>query len=217
MTSLTAITNGLAGDNPVVCTDGTSLPDFVQTAGKLFTLKPAVSVSARFSKNSYYAPEGNRSTVTTVLNQMTAVPFFVSNTESFDRIGAEVTTVGTAGSVVRLGIYADSGVGQPGALVLDAGTIAGDVQAAAEITINVTLPAGLYWLAAVGQTIGTPIMRCLSATNTVPCGVATLAVATGASPQMGHRMAGVTAGLPNPFVVGGQSAGPVLVVMRASS
>lgn len=78
-------------------------------------------------------------------------PWVVNRTMSLSKIGTEVTAAGEAGSLVRLGIYADDGTGYPGALVLDAGTIAGDSVAVQEVTISQVLAPGLYWVGAVVQ------------------------------------------------------------------
>src|SRR5688500_9696138 len=88
----------------------------------------------------YYAPNGTLSTVAPSNQQMRAMPFIIPNALTLDRIACETTVDGEAGSVVRLGIYADDGNGYPGALVLDAGTVAGDGGAAVkEITISQAL------------------------------------------------------------------------------
>lgn len=74
-------------------------------------------------------------------------------TVTLDRIGCDVTTVGSAGAVIRLGIYADGG-GYPDALILDAGTLDATSTGGTnirEITISQTLNMGLYWLAFVIQ------------------------------------------------------------------
>lgn len=64
-------------------------------------------------------------------------------------IGVEVTTL-AASSSVRLGIYADSG-GFPGALILDAGTVATTATGAAEAAISQVVSAPAVWLAVVRQ------------------------------------------------------------------
>jgi hypothetical protein len=94
--------------------------------------------------------------------------FVVPNPVTLTTIGAEVTTIGDAGSVVRLGIYADDGTGRPGKLVLDAGTIDGHTVAVQEIAISQALQPGIYWSVAVGQviTVTGPTIRANSASST---------------------------------------------------
>ena len=91
-------------------------------------------------------------------------PWTVRRTMQLVRIGAEVTAAGEAGSVVRLGIYADDGTGYPGALVLDAGTIAGTSATVQEITIAQVLTPGLYWIGGVVQNAPTtqPTLRSIA-------------------------------------------------------
>lgn len=90
------------------------------------------------------------------VNRSFCTGLYVPRGGAIDRVGIEVTTVGGTGSVVRIGLYADSD-GLPGTLLFDAGTIdtataIGYIQA----TVNWTgLNDGLYWIATVPQ-VGTP-------------------------------------------------------------
>jgi hypothetical protein len=216
MSQLDAGTRCYQRDNTVTCTDGAVLPSFVQKGVRCFDTDPAAPVGTRFSRGLYYGPEGGRKAITTVPKSLTAAPFWVSEAQTFDRIGCEITGKGAAGSVVRLGVYADDGSGKPGALVLDAGTVPGDVSGPKEIAIRQTLHAGLYWLVSVGQG-GSPQIRCLAATQVLGgAGTSTLAMATASSPRLGYTMAGVSGALPARFSQGGQSPSPGLVVLRAA-
>jgi hypothetical protein len=85
-----------------------------------------------------------------------AMPFSAPDAHAYDRISVHVTTAGAAGTLARLGVYADAD-GVPGALILDAGTVAVDAAAGVEININQTLTPGWYWLVAL--TNGTPKFR----------------------------------------------------------
>jgi hypothetical protein len=79
----------------------------------------------------------------------------VNNTP--DRLGIEVTSAGSAGSVHRLGIWADNN-GVPGTLLLDAGVVATDTIGIKEITISQALSANtLYWAGVAQQ--GAPATR----------------------------------------------------------
>jgi hypothetical protein len=103
---------------------------------------------------SYYAPCGpTNGAVTRPAAWMTFVPVILAKGATFDRMAVEFNGVAAAGSLIRLGIYAeDATPGRPGALILDAGTIAGDVSAGEKtIVINQALPAGVSWLAAAVQ------------------------------------------------------------------
>ena len=136
----------------------------------------------------------------TVSGTLYAMPFYVGAATSFSRIGAEVTMVGAAGSVVRLGIYGGAGV-PSGAPVLDAGTVAGDVVASVELTIAQTLQPGQYWLCTKAESAGTyPSMRAFSGTGS-PVGATTLTAATGGQ-SVGYAPTGVAAGAFGTFPTG---------------
>lgn len=83
----------------------------------------------------------------------TYTPVVVPVARSFDRIAVNVQTASAGGTApaMRLGIYADDGTfSKPGALVLDCGTVtitATGIQFTAT-GLPLTLPPGLYWLAA---------------------------------------------------------------------
>ena len=182
---------------------------FMQAAGSTQT--------GIFTPGYYYGPAGGRSTTTMAAGLLTFVPFWVGASTSFTRIGAEVTTAGAAGSLLRLGIYRDNGNGLPGALTVDAGTVDAATTGAKELTIAQTLAPGLYWLAALAE-VGSPIVRTVSTVNLTPVGAGSLVTATGSVAQSGHYKTGIAAGaLPSPAgAFGGQtSAGPGLVVLKA--
>jgi hypothetical protein len=84
-------------------------------------------------------------------NRMYAIPFIVDSLISVDRIGITVNTADSTGSV-RLGVY-ESSAGLPSSLLIDAGTVSITTTGNKEITISQTLLPGLYFLAAVGQSI----------------------------------------------------------------
>jgi hypothetical protein len=135
-----------------------------RTAVKVHTLPGFDLVSGRW----YRVPQASSLSTTppaTALLHFT--PKFIANeTVTIDRLGAEVSAAGEAGSLVRLGIYADDGTGRPGALVLDAGTILGDSATVQSITVSQTLTRGWYWFAMVNQNVVTtnPTWRILATT-----------------------------------------------------
>ena len=93
-----------------------------------------------------------------------SIPVYFTNNVTLSRIGAEITSAGNAGSLLRLGIYNDNGSGYPGSLLIDAGTIDGTSVAVQEITISQAVTAGLYWLCATVQGAATtqPTVRTAS-------------------------------------------------------
>lgn len=112
----------------------------------------------------YMAPPAVVSTGTRAEGNLELSPLLVMKAATIDRIGLEVTSSGTSGAVVRLGIYATSSTGVPGDLVVDAGTIDGTSATVQEITISEAVEPGLYWLGASIQ--GGAATRPATRTNT---------------------------------------------------
>jgi hypothetical protein len=202
----------------------------VGTNGKALTADSTTSDGLTYADRAagtgyivgFYYPTPNstqNATVTMTLSQLRAVPFRVDKTTTWDRIGFEQTTVGAAGALIRLGIYADDGLGAPGALTLDAGTVAADSGTGIKtITISQQLTPGVYWLAAVCQ-VATSVMR-----NTGPQSPFHYLLSTSAPINYSSSVVecftvnSITAGLPNPFgstVNAGAGSGPC-VILRAS-
>jgi hypothetical protein len=75
-------------------------------------------------------------------------PFIVSETTSFNQMAMEVSSAGSVGSVVRMGVYSSIS-NYPSTNLLNAGTIAGDSVSNQIINLasNLVLTPGLYWLA----------------------------------------------------------------------
>jgi hypothetical protein len=100
----------------------------------------------------WYMPPGGAAATAMTLNriyyQRLPVP---SGGASIDRIAVEVTTGGTAGAVVRLGVYDATTGGRPGSLLLDAGTVDSESPGIKELTVSLALSGGLKWLTAVVQ------------------------------------------------------------------
>ena len=89
-------------------------------------------------------------TLAMVLNTLYYQPFIFPRTVTISQLSANVSTGGTAGSVVRLGIYLPAASGLPGSLLVDAGTINGTSATVQSISTSQTI-GGLVYLAAVAQ------------------------------------------------------------------
>ena len=136
---------------------------------------------------------------------------------SINRIGAEVTAAGEAGSKVRLVIYADDGAGSPGALLLDAGTIAGDSATVQELTVNQALSPGLYWVGAVIQDVAAtqPTMRAISAPP-LPLQAWTAAIPAANQVAVGVSKTGVTGAAPSALASLGGSGSAVRIFFKVA-
>jgi hypothetical protein len=160
----------------------------------------------------YFTNQANSVTTSATLGVGTlrVSPFYVPNTVTLSRIGAEVTSAGEAGSKFRLGVYADSGSGYPGALVLDAGTINGDSNTVQEISIDQALQPGMYWIGGAVQVVATtqPTMRVFNAVTFPPIAIGTSAPTAGQL-VVCYQQGSVTGALPATFTATISGATPV--------
>jgi hypothetical protein len=110
----------------------------------------------------HYWPLGHGITGASALTNGTpyATSFIMPFQARFDRLGTDITSAGSTGAVVRLGLYTNArGAtgGQPcypNALIVDAGTVDSTTTGSKELTIDVLLDPGIYW--AVGVSQGSP-------------------------------------------------------------
>lgn len=156
------------------------------------------------------------STVAPALNAAYAIRFPVANPGTLSEIGVEtVTTPGSAGAVARFGIYLDSN-GLPGALLLDAGTLATDDAVGWHPkAISQVLGPGQYWLAFCAQVAASAVVRITTGSESVlPEHVALQA--TNPAGRNSYQTTGITGALPATWGAA-QSAGssPRMVVKAA--
>ena len=106
--------------------------------------------SGRYHTNQFIA--GTAVNLALAGNQLYAVPFFMADGHTILKMAVHCTTA-KAGSAARLGIYADNGSAYPGALVLDAGTVATIATGLKESTglTSVLASNSLYWLVVVSN------------------------------------------------------------------
>lgn len=110
-------------------------------------------------------------------NKILFAPFYVPKATTFDRIGINVAAA-VAGGEARLGIYEAGAGGLPGALVLDAGTVACTSTGGKEIVISQALSADtLYWLAVVNNH-ATISITSINGNAKIAFGLATLSTTT---------------------------------------
>lgn len=130
-TSHRTIVSGKASSRPV--TDGTAA-----IAGSMRVGEPT-----RIGGATSFGGQAN--------GYLVVSPFVVPQLATLDRVGVNVSgTAGSAGSVARIGIYADDGAWKPADLLLEtvaATTVTGLIL----VTVNITLSAGLYWVGLVQQ------------------------------------------------------------------
>jgi hypothetical protein len=174
---------------------------------------PAVNAAPTPAPGQYMIPLSAGSTAAALVGNGNArvTPWLVTQRLAIDRLGAEVTVAGEAGSKVRLGIYADSGFCYPGALLLDAGQIDGTSATVQELTCSLALNPGLYWMCAVGQSAPTtsPTLRGLNNwTAPVALPVGSSIPSTNLA-LFGMLVGGVSGALPATFAAGATATGNI--------
>lgn len=144
------------------------------------------------------------SSTTFTSGEFRCYPVYIGPGAALERINVEVTVVGDASSTARPGIYKDNGSWVPGALVLDAGTVATTSTGVLEITLGspLTLTPGWYWVGAVTNFPTTaPTVKTLTAVPVqFPLGTTIPAANTQVA---GLKMTGVTGALPSTFTNNG--------------
>ncbi len=149
----------------------------------------------------WYKQDGVGTSFNAVNGEMRLIPYPLRQTTRIDRLGAQVITPGAAGSLFRLGIYADNGNGYPGALVVDGGAIDGTLAATQEVVVDTTLPRGLYWFGGVAQGgVTQPNMRAFGGQAFGIVGATSLAGALQQS--LCYIASGIVGPLPATFPVG---------------
>lgn len=167
---------------------------------------------APLKAGQYYvplAPSGAGTSNSLGVAVLRVVPWIVERTITIDRIGAEITTVGEAGSKLRLGIYIDDGTNYPGALLSDAGQIAGDSATVQDApAVSLTIPPGVYWIGGAVQSVVTtqPTVRTHSGTPPVPLRLGTSLPGAGTAP-VGYSQSSVGGALPAVFTTTGSIVG----------
>lgn len=125
-------------------------------------------------------------------------PIVIPCALTVDKINVFVVTAGSAGALERMGIYADNGTdGQPGALIVDGGTVAVTATGFKEVTLGapVTLQPGIVWVGGSSQggpTTGAALQYTMSNMPGMHC-------TSGAYPAA-YTQAGVAGALPDPAV-----------------
>lgn len=115
----------------------------------------------------FYATPGVTGTATTVEGNATAYPLWVPPAAEIDQLLCEVvTTPGSAGAVIRMGVYDDDGTGYPGDLLVDGGTVAAESTGVKSVTLGsvLALPSPLVWLVGVvqGEAATRPTVRTIT-------------------------------------------------------
>jgi len=151
--SVSAGTTSAAGilqlEDSVASTSTTTAatPNAVKTAYDLTVTRTNIlpAITGRYYKTPCLQVASNATAAS--LNSTYYTPMYFPTSITIDRISAITSSTFSGTASVRLGVYANNN-GVPGSLILDAGTIAPTAASTAyEITVNQSIPAGLFWLA----------------------------------------------------------------------
>jgi hypothetical protein len=156
---------------------------------------------------------GSNSSSSLSLNRLYVRPFWVATRRAFDRIAIQVSSAGTTGAVLRLGIYSPGG-GTPGSLLLDAGTVASTSTGTKAATISQTLDPGIYWVAVVAQVAACGVVS-FPATATPWAPHWTVAPPNGAQ-NPAKSMDSQSGALPSTFTLTGDEAIVPAIALRAT-
>jgi len=141
---------------------------------------------------------------------------YVRRSQAFDRIACQITTAGSAGALVRLGLYRWTVNGEPGVLLVDAGTVSAEGAGVTEATISQTLAPGIYvpTLVTQGAPATLPIYRSILGHN------GTMGHASGdfGAANNTFQATGTTGALPSPFATSpvGLGGGIPRLMLRAA-
>lgn len=154
----------------------------------------------RYRDGMYYsAPHTGVTTVTTSNGVLYTHPVWFPAGFELTALGCQASSGGGSGSVVRLGVYKDTGEGLPGVLLVDAGTVDTTGTTAGTVDPNTTIADdGWYWLAGVAQGAPTPNPTMRMSVPLVPPFHPTLSSLFGGT-TVGLYKTGVTGALPTTF------------------
>ena len=139
-----------AGDYSQVPTGGSAGEVLVKQSATDFDLGYALRAASWKPISAYSYGHATNVNLTMSLERLYFQPIILPQPVSLSQITAQVATGGSAGAVVRLGIYLPGSSGEPDALLVDAGTIDGTLVAVQSVSISETV-SGLIYLAAVLQ------------------------------------------------------------------
>lgn len=216
-TSLTGCTRGVDGTTAASHTVGVSVRHVASAADVQGFVRYGDNGLSALQAGQWYAAPGVLSVGTGTLTAgvLRDVQFHVPVRTRFLGIGIEVTTAGTAGALLRFGIYRSLGNARPGALFLSAGTVAATSLGFKSVTIDTWMPRGLYHLAVVPEVanVGTRITGSYGARAPLP-----MISTTSTSVAVGYSVSVSAGSVPDPFPTSGltlQANQPYILLLTA--
>lgn len=191
---------------------GTSDSDGVNVAQlKSYTAITEIFAYRRPTRYHMLAFGGATATLAVGSNTLRVLPYLVAKRTTFDRIAIHVTTA-ASGSTVLLGIYDDLNT-YPNNLIASFGTVDSASTGLRELGINLTLEAGLYWIALISN--GNPTLGGVSA---AACPAIVGATTPNETPANSYSITLTSMTLPATFPPGATPASiPYIVALRVLS
>jgi hypothetical protein len=158
----------------------------------------------------YGTPRGvTPAALLTLASTLYAYPVIVPNQVTLATLNLSVTT-GQTGGAAHIGLYADTGAGYPGSLIVDSGILAATATAVVNKTgLSIVLAPGIYWAASIFTTsvtypsvAGTTVAYTNELANMCGFDTAAHALATSAQAGGGLTVAGTYGALPATFTTG---------------
>lgn len=181
-------------------------PNFATTVMDLLAAKVSVggAISVRHNPGRYYS--GTYVTSRGTAGNLGNGVLWISTAKDFEAetrivgLALDVTSAATAGGLYRLGIYDEDANGDPGELILDAGTIDATVVAMHEKAVDVLVGPGRVFFAAVpqGAPTNTGTVRAVASSLGDPL-LGDDANVSSSNPSRGYTQSGVVGALPDPF------------------
>lgn len=169
--------------------------------------------------NTWWNPmTGSLGTNALTLNTMYVYPVEIP-AMILQSVAMEVSTVGTAGAVLRAGFYgrAPNGLPNLGNLLADIGTQDATTTGSKTWPTTLTWPGGILWYAVCAQGAGCTI-RILTNGHNIPIPFATTSETPGANgPRMGFAVTGITGALPTSGTLAVNNNPPPKIFIRRSA
>lgn len=105
----------------------------------------------RYISGLWYGPSCTGTDISRPNAFLCAVPLILDRPLTIQNIATHVVSAGSAGSIMRMGIYADNGNGYPSTLLGDAGGADTSTTGFKSLPLALTLSPGLNWLAGCVQ------------------------------------------------------------------
>ena len=180
--------------------------------GVLDNAKPQLELVPWISGDFIVNPTGAFNSFLIVQAAMLLTPLIVPEFVAIASVSIDITVIGSAGSVVRTGLYDAAPVTfKPNNLVADFGTVIGtglNVVTKTPAT-PLQIPPGLYWQAVVGQGAPATQPTLRASLDSNPLVRPTSLPASGSNANfVAYSVTGVTGALPNPVgtLIGGPAA-----------